>query len=202
MSNDGLDRYTSDASDLIGRFEAVSPAQLYNPVADLLPLPRSRLVDIGAGTGRDAAWLAGMGHEVVAVEPVRELREAAMILHGGKGIEWLDDRLPLLAALRNRRQRFDRVLLSAVWHHLDREDHLVAMRTLADLTLPGGLVIMSLRHDPGHPTRPASSTNVEDTIGAAQKTGFILIRQQPAESAQILNRRAGVHWTWLALALS
>jgi protein-L-isoaspartate O-methyltransferase len=35
------------------------------------------VLDIGSGTGRDAAGLAAMGHSVVAVEPTAELRIGA-----------------------------------------------------------------------------------------------------------------------------
>ena len=78
------------------RFEAISPDDLYKPIADLLPIQSSRLLDLGAGTGRDAAWLAEKGHQVLAVEPVDELRQAGMGLHRSPKIEWISDRLPAL----------------------------------------------------------------------------------------------------------
>ena len=56
-----LQGYAAAAADLAVCFEQVSSALLYNPVADLLPRRASTIVDIGAGTGRDAAWLAGKG---------------------------------------------------------------------------------------------------------------------------------------------
>ena len=40
----------------------------------LIPATPSRVLDVGAGTGRDAAALAALGHSVVAVEPTPELR--------------------------------------------------------------------------------------------------------------------------------
>ena len=72
--DDVIQGYAAASVEMIPRFEAISSAQLYMPVADLLPASPSRIVDIGAGTGRDAAWLAGMGHDVTAVEPVDALR--------------------------------------------------------------------------------------------------------------------------------
>jgi protein-L-isoaspartate O-methyltransferase len=71
--------------------------ELYASVLDLLPETAVRVADIGAGTGMDAAWFARQGHEVLAVEPVKELREAGMALHQDNKIKWPDDRLPNLA---------------------------------------------------------------------------------------------------------
>jgi SAM-dependent methyltransferase len=201
MVDEVLQAYAAAATDLIARFEEVSPTQLYAPVADLLPSSASRIADIGAGTGRDAAWLADKGHEVIAVEPVSELRRAGMSLHKSQRIEWLDDRLPHLRDLRGRRSRFDRVLLSAVWQHLNDDARGIAMRSLADLTAPGGMLIMSLRHGPGAPSRPVYEARPAETIETALRAGFVLIRELQGESIQAANRAAGIRWTWLAFGL-
>ena len=72
----------------------------HGPVLHLLPTVPSDVLDIGAGTGRDAAALAGMGHRVVAVEPTVALRDRAALLHPSPRIEWIEDYLPRLARLR------------------------------------------------------------------------------------------------------
>ena len=89
------------------------------------------MLDIGAGTGRDAASFAAMGHRVVAVEPTDALRLPGMALHRSKRIEWLDDSLPDLARLRSRGDDFDLVMLTAVWMHLDAKQRRQAMPNLA-----------------------------------------------------------------------
>jgi SAM-dependent methyltransferase len=201
MIDEVLQSYAAASADLITRFEGVSPARLYAPIADLLPSSPSRIVDIGAGTGRDAAWLADKGHDVVAVEPVDEFRRAGIALHKSQRIEWLNDRLPDLCGVRSRKTRFDRVLLSAVWQHLDNAQRCVAMRSLADVTAPGGILIMSLRHGPGALSRQIHEVRPGVIIDAALRIGFELIRERQAESMQAANRAAGVHWTWLAFSL-
>jgi SAM-dependent methyltransferase len=201
MIDDVLQGYASASAELIARFEEVSPAELYAPVADLLPTRPSRIADIGAGTGRDAAWLAGKGHRVVAVEPVDEFRQAGRALHKSTGIAWLNDRLPDLCGLRTRKECFDCTILSAVWQHLDNEQRSAALRSLAALTAPGGTVIMSLRHGAGASSRRVHEARPQDTIAAALRTGFELIRERRAESMQSVNRKAGVHWTWLVFRL-
>lgn len=198
--SDVFQAYKSAAPRLIARFEEISTEQLYQPVIDLLPTEPSRVVDIGAGTGRDADWLAARGHSVLAVEPVEEFRKAGMKRHASSGITWLDDHLPDLAKVV-RQGPFDLLTLSAVWHHLDGEERLIAMQSLRRLTAPGGLLVMSLRHGPGVPGQPVFDVAPEETIAAAQGEGFALVRRRPTGSVQDGNQVAGLSWTWLAFSL-
>jgi SAM-dependent methyltransferase len=191
--------YAAAAPELIDRYNAVSSSDLFKPVLDLLPLSSVLVVDIGAGPGRDAAWLANMGHAVLAVEPTKEFRDAGMSIHALSKIEWIDDALPDLIETK-RRGHFDLVLLCAVWQHLHDHQRLVAMRSLAELTASGGLVIMSLRHGPGAPERTVHPVVPQETVDTALREGFTLLRRVEAQSLQPANRRNGVHWTWLAFA--
>lgn len=197
MIDDVMRGYAQVTAEWIARSEAISPEQLYAHVADLLPVSPSTVVDIGAGTGRDAAWLAGLGHDVTAIEPVAELRQAAMARHASSKIRWLDDRLPDLSAVQNP-DGFDLVLVNGVWQHLDDAARSIAMQRLAELTAIDGTVIISLRHGPGAPGRPVHQVRPEDTVNSARERGLSLVRQREAGSIQAANRTAGVHWTWLA----
>ncbi|MEZ5856156.1 MAG: methyltransferase domain-containing protein [Hyphomicrobiaceae bacterium] len=194
---DVIQAYASKAPSLIERFNAISSADLYAPVIDLLPSAPMRTVDVGAGTGRDAAWLASMGHTVVAVEPVKAFRDAGLAAYEVHRIEWLDDRLPELIETQ-RRGQFGLVLLCAVWQHLDAGERVVAMHSLARLAAPGGLLVMSLRHGDGAPDRTVHPVLPEDTIAQASREGLTLVRRLTAPSIQPLNHANGVTWTWLA----
>jgi SAM-dependent methyltransferase len=103
--------------------------------------------DIGAGSGRDANWLADRGWDVVAVEPSSEMRVLAES-RSHPNVTWLDDSLPRLDKLRAFGHRFDLVLLSAVWMHLPPEKAARerAFRILTELLKPAGLLIITLRH--------------------------------------------------------
>ena len=184
---------------LIARFEAINCAELYRPVVDLLPARPARVADIGAGTGRDAAWFADQGHTVLAIEPVDELRDAGISMHRSASIEWLDDRLPELTVSLTR-GKFDLVLLSGVWQHLNDTDRLCAMTSIATLTRPMGRLVMSLRHGPGAPGRPVFQVDPAETISAAKHHGFSLMRTADAPSMQAENRSSGVWWTWLVFS--
>ncbi|MDZ7926857.1 MAG: methyltransferase domain-containing protein [Agrobacterium sp.] len=197
--NDILRGYAEAATpDLIVRFDGLDCREIYAPVIDLLPVAPARIADIGTGTGRDAAWFAACGHDVVAVEPVKELREPGMGLHVSNKITWLDDRLPDLAQTR-RHGPFDLITLCGVWHHIDHEERQTAMENLSAMTETGGLLIMSLRHGPSPEGRRAFSISPAETTSDAARLGFTLIRQVEVASIQAGNRAMGVHWTWIAL---
>ena len=193
-----LDGYRNAAPDLIERFEAVSPADLYAEVAHLLPDSGSSVIDVGAGTGRDARWLASRGCRVLAVEPVDDFRCARDVLPSSARVEWLDDSLPTLSRVLERRETFDFVLLCAVWQHLDVHQRTLAMPNLRALTTMGGSLLFSVRHGPGAPTRPCFPASADSAIALAERSSYRLRFRCSTDSMQLANRRAGVTWTWLA----
>lgn len=197
--DDILKGYAEAATpELISRFDNLDCREIYTPVIDLMPSTPCRIADIGSGTGRDAAWFAAQGHDVLAVEPVSELREPGMQLHPSDKITWLDDSLPGLAKARLHGV-FDLVVLCGVWHHVDYEARQAAMESLAEMTATGGLLIMSLRHGPAPEGRRAFANSPAETTGEAARLGFTLIRQAEVASIQAGNRALGVRWTWIAL---
>jgi len=60
----------------------------------LLPSQPALVLDVGAGSGRDAAWLSSLGHQVIAVEPSEQMRIRGQRLHASDKIRWINDRLP------------------------------------------------------------------------------------------------------------
>src|SRR5215470_15580530 len=119
--------YAQEADGLVRQYESTRFADVHRSVLHLFPTVPSRFLDIGAGTGRDAAALVALGHSVVAVEPTAELRARAAALHPSPRIEWVDDRLPWLPSVTGRDERFDAILLTAVWMHLDPTERPQAM---------------------------------------------------------------------------
>ena len=188
--------YASEAPALLETYERISPEALHRPVWHLIPAAPSRLLDIGAGSGRDAAHFAAMGHRVVAVEPVDAMREGAMKLHPSPRIEWLADTLPSLAQLRARGETFDAVLATAVWMHLDESERAEAMPAVASLVAPGGVLILSLRHGPIPPGRRMFDVSAEETIALAAREGLACLVNAVTGSVQA--HQPDVTWTRLA----
>ncbi|NEB06003.1 methyltransferase domain-containing protein [Streptomyces sp. SID13726] len=78
---------------------SVSFETVHEALLDLLPDPPARVLDVGAGTGRDAAALAGRGFAVDAVEPVAERP------HLRSGVAWRTASLPEIPGVRGTVQR-------------------------------------------------------------------------------------------------
>ncbi|MBV9018410.1 MAG: class I SAM-dependent methyltransferase [Alphaproteobacteria bacterium] len=191
----GTENYAEEAPELLKPYERVDFADHHRSVIHLIPETPGRVLDIGAGTGRDAAGFVALGHTVLAVEPTEELRRGAMLLHPSAMIAWVDDSLPDLAAVRVRGEEFDVVMLTAVWMHLDELQRRQAMPNVSALVRNGGAMIMSLRHGPVPPGRRMFEVSAEETIALAQPLGLrCTLKREPEPSRQ----QPGVSWTRLA----
>lgn len=196
----GTEGYAEEAEDLFKRYESIPAAETHKAVLHLIPASPRRILDVGAGTGRDAAWFADLGHRVLAVEPTEAMRSPAMRLHPQPSIEWLDDSLPDLAAVRGRNETFDLIWLSAVWMHFDAAQRRQAMPNLAALLRDRGTLVMRVRHGPVPAGRRMFEIPDEETMELAAQQGLQTVLHQRAESVQAVNRDAGVSWTHLAFA--
>ena len=189
--------YDRDAPQLAARYDSLSSETLWAGMRDLLPLGTGRLaLDVGAGLGRDAAWLVTLGFEVVAAEPAAGMREEGERRH--PDLRWVDDRLPVLATVHRLGLSYDVVLLSAVWMHLPPRERPRAFRKLATLLKPGGVLVLTLRHGPDEPGRSFYSTSIGEVEALAREHGLAVLRtlDEPDRLG-----RAGVLWTCMVLRL-
>lgn len=194
----GITGYPAFARQFIEATEAIDFFDLHQPFIQLIPERPGRVLDVGAGIGRDAAVLAELGHTVVAVEPTAELREAARKRHGSPRIEWVDDSLPLLTELGDNAE-FDFILASAVWHHLDQAEQRSAMRRISTLLRPGGVFALSLRHGPAGIGTHVFPTDRNQAIGNAQSHELKMLVHLPDQPSLVPGKK-GVTWTKLAFS--
>ncbi|WP_026410857.1 class I SAM-dependent methyltransferase [Actinomadura oligospora] len=192
MSTKGTQGYGVEADRLADQYESLTSDDVLGDVLHLIPGKPGRVLDVGAGTGRDAAALALRGHTVTAVEPTPELRAHGRRLHEGAGIAWVDDTLPDLSAVSGT---FDLVLLVAVWMHLEAAERPRAMRRLAGLLAPEGTVLLTLRHGPTPPGRHMFDVPADETVAQADEAG---LRAVHLSTWGDLLGRPGVRWTTLA----
>lgn len=165
---------------------------------DLLPDLPAVILDVGSGSGRDAAWLAGKGYEVYAVEPSKPLREIAKALHPSAPVRWIADSLPALVHTVRTGVSFDLILLSAVWMHVRPKHRQRAFRKLINLLNPGGVLAMSIRHGPFNEERgmhPVPDLEIEQL-----SLGHGAIVHRAIGTADQLGRE-GVRWTNYGLRL-
>lgn len=190
--------YDAHAAALAPAYEALEPEVLYGWFADLLPQAPALVLDVGAGSGRDAAWLAGLGHDVVAVEPSAALRVEAERRHPGAAVRWMADRLPGLPAVHRLGLAFDLILLSGVWQHVAPGERARALRKLLGLLRPGGVLVLTLRRGTAEAERGMHPVSLAEVEQLARGHGAVVART--AETPDQLGR-SEVTWTGVALRL-
>ncbi len=156
-----------------------------------------RVLDVGAGSGRDLSVLLQMGCDAYGVEPCAALRSAAIRRH--------PELLARIgsAALPNLGQpfggNFDAVVCSAVLMHLTRAEMLDAAIALRSVLKDGGRLLLSV---PGE--RPGLDDNHRDGQGRLftpidpdylqllyERIGFFLLQRWESDDAL---ERAGHSW--------
>ncbi|MDF1794518.1 MAG: methyltransferase domain-containing protein [Thalassobaculaceae bacterium] len=153
--DDAIADYDRLAVTLAPRYAGSGAAErLVRRHAAILPKPPGPVLDIGAGSGAHAVAFEAKGYRVVAVEPSAGMRAQALTLFPDMDAEWIDDRLPDLAVVRARGERFPFILIHAVWMHVPPADRDRAVAAVAALLTPGGVVSIALRQGPPPADRP------------------------------------------------
>lgn len=161
------------------------------------PHKGDRVLDVGAGSGRDTKWMAEQGCEIIALEPCDSFRKVGSA-YTGAVVTWLDDALPALSKTENLGMRFDLILVSAVWMHLAPSHRERAFRKLSNLLASNGRLVITLRHGEFKDSRPNYGVSVEELEQFA-KNSALLVRHI-SSSDDSLNR-ANVHWQTVVMSL-
>ncbi|UCA53820.1 class I SAM-dependent methyltransferase [Streptomyces sp. WA6-1-16] len=187
--------YAEAADALAVQYEQVTFEDVHREVLHLIPSVPARVLDVGAGTGRDAAALAARGYRVVAAEPTAELRAHGQRIHGARTVDWVDDALPQLPLPRHP-GRFDAVFATAVWMHLDAEERRAAMARIASLLGTGGRFFVNLRHGPVPEGRRMFDVSAAETVLLGRAYGLTAVYHGQRVD---LHGRGGVRWSELVL---
>jgi 2-polyprenyl-3-methyl-5-hydroxy-6-metoxy-1,4-benzoquinol methylase len=192
--------YNERAAALISQYDAIEADSVHlSWVARHLPEKPGFACDIGAGSGRDANWLAAKGWDVVAVEPSAGMRELAMA-SSHPNVTWLDDALPHLEKLRSLGHRFDLVLLSAVWMHVSPTARERAFRILSELLKPSGVMVLTLRHgsdEQENAQRGFHSVSADEVLEYARRRAVALTYRSTVPDQS----RSHVAWETLVFTL-
>jgi SAM-dependent methyltransferase len=193
-----IPHYDQHAARLVEQYESLSFEAVHENLLDLLPPTGATVLDVGAGSGRDAAWLADHGYEVVAVEPSAAMLAHARVLHPSSRIHWVSDSLPDLANVRRLGLSFDLILLSAVWMHIPPGLRQRALRKLATLLAPKGRIAISLRLGAPDVTRAMYEVSLAELAGMARQFGLRTVHTHASDDRL---GRSEVSWTNVVLGL-
>lgn len=132
--------YALHARDVAQRYESAQ-STIFRYVAASF-VPRSRILDIGAGSGRDLSTLVAAGFEAFGVEPVPELLAEAVARHPGLASRVVQAALPAIGQPFGG--EFDGILCSAVLMHIPEADLFDTVFALRGLLRPHGRLLVSL----------------------------------------------------------
>lgn len=140
MDKATVDYYTENAQIVAARYESV----VSNLAASFERAfkPRSKVLDIGCGSGRDLAVLASLGHDCYGVDATPELVEIAQDLHAELRGRVLQDTLPDLKFPFG--ESFDAVLCSAVLMHLPVDELAPSVRAIRRCLREQGRLLYSI----------------------------------------------------------
>ena len=187
-----------EAREAAARYEVVPATDVNHWLLDLLPQNKGCILDVGAGSGRDAAWLAAQGHDVVAVEPNPTMREEAEKRHPDPTFKLLADGLPDLSKTFRTGLSFDFILMNAVWMFIAPGDRERAFRKLVTLLKPKGVIAMTLRRGPVEVDRGMHPVSTEEIERLARRHGAYVER---VRSAPDHFGRRHITWTQIAIRL-
>ncbi|MAI38401.1 methyltransferase domain-containing protein [Alteromonas sp.] len=171
----------------------------------------ARILDLGAGSGRDAKYLATLAAkthstknniQVFAAEPAKELSQLGQKTTIGLNVKWLEDSLPALNNVTKQEVSFDLILLSAVWMHIPPSDRARSIRKLANLLKPGGKLVISLRHgqtDEECKQRKMHPVCADELKQLATSVGLFTQLETPKEEDKL--GRPHVSWQTLVLQM-
>ncbi len=143
MDEKTLTFYRENSRDMATAYDASEGGvSRYFPLAFL---PGSRVLDIGCGSGRDAAILLSQGFDVRGIDPCREFIEHARAAHPLLADRVAVGQLPDLEGIDDG--AVDGVLCSAVLMHLPEERLFDAAFGIRRVLKPGGRLLLSLPTD-------------------------------------------------------
>lgn len=132
--------YEEHSASAAREYEAVDSRPVMIPIMSYLP-EGGRLLELGCGSGRDAAFLLEQGYEVTALDGSGAMLSEAAGHHPELADRLLHHRLP--EALPFEEETFDIVLSMAVLMHLEREELPEVFSDIRRVTRAGGIVAYS-----------------------------------------------------------
>jgi SAM-dependent methyltransferase len=194
--------YETHAAEIAARYESVaSPVARYFAVAFAVG---SRVLDIGAGSGRDLAELLSLGFDGFGIEPADALRTAAVAFHPELESRLRAGALPHVGTPFGG--QFDGILCSAVLMHVPESDLVDAAFALRQLLRPHGRLLLSIplcRADVGPEERDADGRLFKAYASERlqllfERLGFQQIGRWDTEDA---HARPGTMWSTLLFEL-
>lgn len=141
MSNSTLDYYDHNAVELATRYETADVAEIHRRLEQAFE-PGARLLELGAGSGRDAAAMVAAGFRVTLTDGSEAMLRQAVAGHPELGGRVVRHRCP--APLPWDDGAFDGVYALAMLMHMPAADIAATLAEAARVLRPGGRLFFSV----------------------------------------------------------
>ncbi|WP_086984470.1 class I SAM-dependent methyltransferase [Vibrio aphrogenes] len=190
-----LDVYNQKAKQFVDQYDSVTFESVHQSWQQYWPQSGDKVLDIGAGSGRDSRWFFHQGCSVVAVEPCENLRQLGQ-KNSPSSIQWIGDYLPDLTSVEALSQSFDLILLSAVWMHIPLESRPASLKALTERLHVQGKIVITLRHGDFDDGREGYDVSIKEIERLANQVDLMICLQSGSDDAL---QRNSVVWETVVL---
>ncbi len=183
MDDETIRWYDRHARSRSRRYEDITLSEVHRYLHMWIP-PDSRVLEIGCGSGRDAAFLASVGHEVTALDASAGMTDQARKLH--PGISFLHAPVPLPSDHQLLQESFHGIVSLAVLMHIPNEELFDFAYQVKRLLKYQGVFICSycIRREMPEDERLFVLRTPQEVRLLFEQLGFSLIDQRISEDAE------------------
>ena len=189
------DFYNAKSTQLIERYDNAKMSSLHQLLVKYIP-SKSKVLDIGFGSGRDLQFLYDNGYNVWGIDPAKKFVENAKIRFPEKKDHFFEEGIPFREKSLGKMLKFDAVIVIAVWMHLRYDQYSETIENIANVSRPGCVVVISYsegeRYDEDE--RYFESVDLENLIELFSVKDFELIKTIKNEDSL---KRNSLSWVTL-----
>jgi len=166
MDPSTIQYYNSSAPELGARYEAAHMAKLHDILLEHLP-GESRVLELGCGSGRDAAFLLEQGYDVAAIDASQEMLRTALERHPSLAGRLFQQVIPFPADSQFLTAQYNGIVSVATIMHIADCDLPTLASQVRDMLVPSGVLIIS------------ASTAREGIVDSRDTDGRLFIERSP-----------------------
>ena len=142
MHEPTIQYYDKNAKPLSAQYEEANVNDLHAMLERWLP-DRGTVLEVGCGTGREAAWMAARGLDVTATDASAAMLAEAKKNPNAASVRFEQACFPMKEGSPLLQKRFDAIVCIAVLMHVPDNDLFDMLFQMRELLNPGGRVICS-----------------------------------------------------------